>query len=156
MPFPVRKEDLLIYGIQLGESDGDYTVYSFRSTEFASPNRCADVEKSQTRRQGQAAGDRVVGSNISNAFSNLVFTRRDVPGSPSRGDAVPLAVHFNLKFRGPVDNLNDVRDTVTAQTSTFLEMALLGLLYLSLRYDSLALCFWQKCSEYDIMTILHR
>lgn len=75
MPFPVRKEDLLIYGIQLGESDGDYAVYSFRSTEFASPNRCADVEKSQTRRQGQAAGDRVVGSNISNAFSNLVFTQ---------------------------------------------------------------------------------
>lgn len=137
MPFPVGKEDLLIYGIQLGESDGDYAVYSFRSTEFASPNRCADVEKSQTRRQGQAAGDRVVGSNISNAFSNLVFTQ-----------------HFNLKFRGPVDNLNDVRDT--ARTSTFLEMALLGLLYLSLRYDSLALCFWQKCSECDIMTILHR
>lgn len=74
MPFPVRKEDLLIYGIQLGESDGDYAVYSFRSTEFASPNRCADVEKSQTR-QGQAAGDRVVGSNtvsnISNAFLEL-------------------------------------------------------------------------------------
>lgn len=49
MPFPLRKEDLLIYGIQLGESDGDYAVYSLRSTEVASPNRCADVERSQTR-----------------------------------------------------------------------------------------------------------
>lgn len=40
MPFPLRQEDLLKTAL-------------YTSTEFASPNRCADVE-----REGQAPGDR--------------------------------------------------------------------------------------------------